>query len=412
MHRLLTATTLAVLWSVPALAQAPICGGISLVGEWVGGTEEASDITMAGAAFDADGQVPIAGHLVRMFTLSQPGDIRAEVAAVPAGDPYVSIYDESGTEVAADDDSGGDFAARVEASLPAGTYCLAARSYESGVTDVAVRIGRPSHEPLTTGGAGQTDAPSIGLPGEGAGCGDPGVTVIGRDLSMVDAGDGLTATGTAGRNPGFAFSLLDPMPLTITADSIDGDPLITLLDATGTSLGENDDFDGLNSRIDMVDALPAGEYCIALQDLNGEANDITVGLRAFDPAADRRRRLNAAEFAPTALDDVAITDLGVVQSTIVHDVTASGAAKWLRFDLPDGGLLVTEGIGSGDADPTLVLFDRVGRRVAENDDGPEGLDSFMATRLLPGSYLLAVRLVDQSASGPVRILLERFVPAQ
>ena len=55
---------------------------------------------------------------------------------------------------------------------------------------------------------------------------------------------------------------------------------------------------------------------------------------------------------------------------------------------------------------------RLGRRVAENDDGPEGLDSFLVARLFAGSYTLALRLVDEGRPGTVRLLMERYVPAE
>ncbi|GIT90322.1 hypothetical protein JANAI62_01950 [Jannaschia pagri] len=411
MKYFLTATALATLSAAPALAQAPICGGISLVGEWVGGTPEASDLVTATEAFDADGQVPIAGHLVRMFTLSEDAGIRVEVAARPAGDPYFALYDAEGTEVAADDDSGGNFASKVEMSLAAGTYCLAARSYESGVTDVAVRIGTQAQAPLLTGvpdSADQTETPE----GGGGACGSPEVAYLGRALTPDQLDGGVSGTANVDAAPGWAFSLAAPSPVTITADSVTGDPLIRLLDENGTQLAENDDFDGLNSRIDMTAPLPAGDFCVEVEDLNGSTHDITVGLVSFDPVADRKRRLDAAEFAPTSTDDVAITDLGTLQSSVVSDVMATAAAQWLRFEMPEGGLLVAEAIGTNDADPAIVLFDRLGRRLAENDDGPVGLDSFVATRLLPGSYMVAVRLVSEQGQAPVRLLLERYVPAQ
>lgn len=83
----LSALALALLWSGPVLAQAPICGGISLVGEWIGGDEAGSDVFAEGAVFEGEGRVPIAGHLVRMFTLSKPGVVRLDVRAVPSGGP-------------------------------------------------------------------------------------------------------------------------------------------------------------------------------------------------------------------------------------------------------------------------------------------------------------------------------------
>ncbi|MEM7487616.1 MAG: ABC transporter substrate-binding protein [Pseudomonadota bacterium] len=392
----------------PALAQAeaPFCGGISAVGEWVGGSEAASDVATAPAAFQADGMVPIAGHLVRLFHLSEAADIRAEVAAEPAGDPYISIYDRAGTEVGADDDSGGDFAARVEMTLPAGTYCLAARSYESGVTQVAVRIGRAEHEAMTAGG--DTVPPArVDLP-TGPGCFSAETPSLGTDLEP--GGLEATATGNAGEQPAYGFDLAAPATLSILATSELGDPLITLLAEDGTELAENDDFDGLNSRIDLIDPLPAGSYCIEVEDLNGAANAITVSLQDYDAAAARARRIAAAEIAPGPGDPAEIVELGDLTTLLLTDVTASADAIWLRFDAPQGGLLLAEARGDG-ADPVITLFDRVGRQVGYNDDGPNGLDSQLAARLFPGSYLMAVRLVDEGEAR-ISVALERFVPAE
>ncbi|UWQ17282.1 ABC transporter substrate-binding protein [Jannaschia sp. M317] len=409
MLRLVSAASALALLTAPAFAQGTICGGISLVGDWAGGDEAASDVATATAPFDLDGQVPIAGHLVRMFTVSTAADLRIEVAAQPAGDPYISVYDAAGTEVAADDDSGGNFASRIEQGFAPGTYCLAARSYESGVTDVAVRIGLQSHAALTES---LPTAPDPQPEATGAGCGAPDTAILAAEVASGMLGMGVQATGAVADTPAWAFSLTAPTTLAVTAASDGGDPLIRLLDDSGNVLAENDDFDGLNSRIEMDTPLPAGDYCIEVDDLNGDRNPITVGLEAFSAEDRRQRSLDQAEIAPTAADTVAIMDLGVIETAAVTDITATGRATWLRFDLPEGGLLLSEAISTDGLDPMIVLFDRVGRRLGENDDGPQGLDSYLASRLLPGSYLLAVRLVDDTSRGSVRVLLERYVPAR
>lgn len=409
MTRLAPTAGLFLLLAAPAWAQDPLCGGISLVGEWIGGDEASSDVATASAPFTVAGQVPIAGHMVRMFTLSAPADLRIDVDAVPAGDPYIAVYDARGAEVAADDDSGGDFGSRVETSLGPGTYCLAARSYESGVTDVAAIIGRQGQAfgPDEVDTQAATGSPA----GNGAGCFASGTARLGDDLDVPALNRAPSATATAAEAPAYEFTLVEATPLSIIATSSAGDPLIRLLDADGGVLAENDDHDGLDARIDMIDPVPPGEYCVQIDDLNGTGNDTTVSLVPFDPAADRARRLGLAEFAPTPEDDVAIRDLGTLDSAVLRDVQATGAAQWFRVALPEGGLLLTEAIGNG-ADPTLALFDRVGRRVGENDDGPDGLDSFLAVRLPPGDYLLALRLVDEQARASVRLLMERYVPAR
>ena len=395
--------------AAPAHAQAPapFCGGISLVGEWVGGDEAASDAMAPEAFFELDGQVPIAGHLVRMFTLSEPGEVRIDVDAVPAGDPYIALYDRGGNEVGADDDGGVDFGSSLTRALSAGTYCLAARSYESGVTDVAVRIGRPDFFPQ------DPPPPSIPAPvAEGAGCGAPDVALF-SDAQITPAmlAEGVSVEGAAARIPAIALSLADAAPLTITATSDEADPLIRLLDGDGEVLAEDDDSDGLNSRIQMREALAPGTYCIELEDLNASDAPIVVALDAFDPAADRLRRLGLMEFAPGPSDAVAPEDLGTLATAITTDVAGGTAAAWLRFDLPEGGLILIEAVGF-DVDPEIKLFDRLGREVAYNDDGPDGLDSFLVHRAQAGAYILGVRAIDEAPAGDIRILLERYVAAE
>jgi hypothetical protein len=408
MRAILATTALTTLFAAPALAQdAPICGGISLVGEWVGGEEASSDVMAPEVFFDIAGQVPIAGHMVRMFTLSEPGSVRVDVSAVPAGDPYIAVYDASGSEVGSDDDSGGNFGSSVTMDLAPGTYCLAARSYESGITDVSVQIGRPEFFP-----ASNDIAPTPGPSGNGAGCGSADVAIIADGQVTPDMlANGTVVSGTIRQAPAYAFDLTQDVPLTITATSELGDPLIRLKDSVGNVLAENDDADGLNSRIDMTAALSAGEYCLEVEDLNGEDNAIVVSLDEFDPVADRLFRLGNMEFAPTTNDDVSVVDLGALETLISQDVQASDSATWFSLAVPAGGLLVIEAVGT-DVDPELKLFDRAGREVAYNDDGPTGLDSQIVYRSQPGNYMIGLRLLDSGQSGNVRLLLERYVPAQ
>jgi hypothetical protein len=404
----LAAALLAVMPLAAAAQDAPSCGGIGVVGAWLGGSEAASDPGRAGGPLDAEGTVPIAGHLVRLFALDRPAELRVEVAAPEGGDPYFAVLDESGAEVLADDDSGGGFAARAEAELGPGRYCIAARAYGSGLTGVALRVGLTGHPALTAG----VDAPPAPA-AQGGGCGAADVARIGDGLTAGTlAGAGVALGGSAAAAPGRAFSLAERTALTITAVSTGGDPVIRLLDASGAQLAENDDADGLDSRIDTPAPLAPGAYCVEVEDLNASDAGIVVTLTGFDAAADRRARLDAAEFAPGPSDSVPVDALGPVRGSLVHDVDASAAARWLSFEMPEGGLLVTEAIASGSLDPVVVLFDRVGRRIAENDDGPAGLDSFLATRLPAGEYLLALRLLGEGEAGTVRVLLERFVPAE
>lgn len=402
---------LAVGLAAPAAAQAPSCGGIGVVGAWIGGEEAGSDLATADGTLQADGQVPIAGHLVRLFALSEPTTIQADVAAVPSGDPYAAIYDASGAEVATDDDSGGQLAARIVADLAAGRYCLAARSYEAGVTDVTVRIGRADAElpPAPPPPVSPTEAEAAPT----GGCDALDVARLGDGpLDGAALAEGISATAPASERPAYLFELAEPMPVTLTAAGQAADPLIRLRDGAGAVVAENDDADGLDARIDQATPLPAGRYCVEVEDLNGGDAAVTVGLKTFDALSDRLRRIGTLEIAPTGTDPVAVSDLGVLDTALTASMEAGATARWFAFDLPTGGLVLAEAVSiGGTADPVATLFDRVGRVVATSDDGPQGLDSLIVHRAVPGRYLVGLRTYAEGP-GEVRLLLERFVPAR
>jgi hypothetical protein len=52
--------------------------------------------------------------------------------------------------------------------------------------------------------------------------------------------------------------------ISITAENEERGPVVTLYDEFGSYLGENDDWDGLNSRARHAIALQPGTYCIAM----------------------------------------------------------------------------------------------------------------------------------------------------
>jgi len=382
-------------------AEAALCGGLGLAGEWVGGDSSNSDLSTLTAALDADGRIPAEGQLVRLFSLAAETDVRLEVAGRPTGDPFVTVLGADGVQVAADDDSGGDYAARVETTLAPGTYCLVARGYDSEPIDAAVRLGRADHEPLTASEGENLSCMSDALPALGGG------PLDGDALAA-----GVRVSSTAGRTPAWSLTLATPTTLTVSARSSSGDPVLTLRDENGSVLAENDDAEGTNSRIDVPRELPAGEYCVQLDDLGGPDNMIDVALAPYDPVAARLRQIEAGDFAPLAADEVPVRTLGSVETSLISDVAVSDKAEWLSFEMPEDGLLLIEAIGQG-VDPMIVLFDRVGRRLAENDDGSSGLDSLLAERLRAGTYRVAVKLANgQDAIGNVRVLLERYLPAK
>lgn len=244
----------------PAFAQ-DFCGGLSANGQWIGGTEAASDLSTGRTHMEQMALVLQNNEYVALFSVSTPTEARIEAQGRGSGDHQIELRDEGGVVIASDDDLGGNGAARTELTLQPGRYCLSMRSYNGSPMTGFVRVGRREHEPLTTG----MDTPSVPQPGDPmAPVTDPAMTggscnagTISAYLSEapLDAQIGaapVTATAMVGEVPQWGFTLTQPTALSITAENESADPVITLYDELGSYLAENDDWDGRNARIDMA----------------------------------------------------------------------------------------------------------------------------------------------------------------
>lgn len=390
-------TSLFALAAVPAMAQdANLCDGAGEFGQWLGGDEAGSDISTAPSYIEQMALVLLRNEYVGLFTVSEPGDYRIEAQGRGGGDTVIDVRSADGTIVASDDDSGGDAASRAETFLDPGTYCISMRSFDGTPLTGFVRAGRLDHEALT---AGFNAGPSGGT-GE---C----------DLSAAETLTlGTPTINSWSERNMYRVQLDAPMSLTLTAENEDADPILTLFDANGNWLAENDDFDGLNSRIDMADPLPAGEYCVSLDLYGDEAAPITVTAKEYD-AQEVQNNLYARGDASPPLDGSwPVTNLGELQTRLREDATVGGDATWYSFEIYEGGLVLIEAIAQGSGDPTLTIFDDLGRQLGYNDDSNGSLDAMLTVRVQPGTYLVAVRQLDDSTTGLIRMVFERYVPAR
>ena len=426
-RRLGCASALMLGTALPAVAQdgaqdaaQDFCGGASANGQWVGGDEAASDVATAASHMEQMALVLMQNEYVALFSVSAPTEVRLEAEGRGAGDPVIDLRDEAGTIVLSDDDSGGNGAARAETTLEPGRYCLSMASFDGSPMTGFVRVGRTEHEALTDGLDVADPLPVDPLPV------DPFVDDAGSycDAATVkrDLGDGTpldaagtisAATGTASatETPYWGFTLQAPAAVSILAENTDADPLITLYDEYGSYLAENDDYDGLNARIDMSYPLEAGTYCIAVSALTDTALPITVSVEPYDSAAAAIGMYGRAEASPPLDGSYPVTDLGVLGNRLRTDVQSGDVATWFSFEVTEGGLVLIEAVTNNMGDPTLVLFDDFGREVAYNDDSGDTLDSLVTARILPGTYLVGVRQVGEGTQVLTRMLFERYVAA-
>jgi len=378
----------------PALAQDNICGGAGNGGIWVGGDEAASDITAADTYREQMALVVGGNEYVSLFNVTAPTDVRIEAAGRGSGDTIIDLLDSSGNLILSDDDSGGNAASRAETSLQAGTYCMSLRSYDGGPMTAFVRIGRQEHEALTDG---ISDAPG----GTSGSCSQ--ATPFGPLGTSVSA--------SVNDTPFWSFTLDAIMPVTITAENETADPVITLYGPDEEYIAENDDFDGLNSRLDISEPLIPGTYCLGVSALNDDSAPITISIDRYDPVEALQSLYARGEIAPPLDGSVAVTDLGQLQSRMRQDVPVGTDVTWFSLDFESAGLLVVEAIGSGGTDPWLVVFDDLGREIGQNDDYGDGLDSLIMARLQEGTYIIGVRQFE-GGQGFVRLLAERYVRAE
>ena len=395
---ILSSTAILLALAAPVAAQ-DLCAGAGAGGQWIGGTEAASDISTAEAYREQMALVLGGNAYVALFAVSEPTEIRIEAAGRGSGDPLIEVFDGAGSIIASDDDSGGGGAARAEMTLQPGSYCVNMKSFENAPMTAFMRIGRQDHEPLTDG---------MSADGGGSGAGPTSDCTNARPFGDL----GTSNTASVDEVTHWSFTLTEPTGITVTANNDSADPTIALYDAEANTIAENDDFDGLNSRITQPDPLPAGDYCIGVGALNDTSLPIAVTISVYDAAAELAALYARGEAAPPLDGSVEVTDLGEAANRARQDVQVGNDVAWFSVDVTEPSLLLIEAIAAGEGgDPWLVLYDDLGRKVSENDDGHDGLNSMITARVLAGTYIIGVRQVGE-AQGFVRLVMERYVPAQ
>ncbi len=404
------------------------CGGASAHGQWIGGTEAASDAATAAAPLEQMALVLQQNEYVALFSLSQPAEVRLEAQGRGSGDPLIELRNEAGDVIGSDDDSGGNSASRLEQGLEPGRYCLSVRSYDGSPLTGFVRVGRTDQEPLTAGLTAEPTDPA--QPVDPAQPIDPAQPVepylngvcdvatltrfigTGPSVDADLAAGGATATASATEVPTWGFRLDGPAAVSITAENPDADPLITLYDEYGSYLAENDDFDGLNARIDINYELAAGTYCVAMQALSDPSLPITVTVSEYDAQAAQIGMYQRGEASPPLDGSYPVTALGTLGGRLRQDIQSTDQATWFSLDVTEPGLVLVEAVTNGMGDPSLVMFDDFGRQVARNDDNGETLDALLTARVQPGTYVVGVFQLGQGPEVLTRMLFERYVPAQ
>ena len=403
--------------ALPAAAQTGLCGGAGDNGQWIGGSEAASDVSNASEYMEQMALVLLRNEYVALFNVSSPTSVRVEAQGRGGGDPVIDLRDATGNIVLSDDDSGGNGASRGETELAAGTYCLSMTSYDGSPMTGFVRVGRTEQAALTAGtggGATTTTTPDVTTT-DATGFGCSAVSNFlgnGQPIDGQLTGAGVSNTAAVNQVDAWGFSIASQTQLSILAENPSADPVITLYDAAGNYLAENDDFDGLNSRIDMIGGLAPGDYCIEMRALSDESQPVTVSVIGYDAAQQQALSYNSGEASPPLDGSHPVTMLGALGNRVRQDVVTTSDATWFAFDIDAAGLLLVETVSNNEGDSVLYMYDDFGRQVGYNDDANNSLDSMLTVRVNPGTYLVAVKQLSDGQQAPLRLLFERWMPAQ
>ena len=303
----------------------------------------------------------------------------------PRADTVLTLYDESGRELAYNDDVDGDPASRIIWSAPAsGSYLVRIRDYNPQATltsyNVAVAtmdapvFAQDSHEPDDS----REDAGLLV------------VNAVPQVHTFHQRGDAdwLRLEAEAGQ-----LYTVETGQLTGNADTV-----LELVDAAGTVLARNNDSGAaLASRLDWSAPADATYFVRITNDAPDHVTDSTgyvVVARSMDqPAGD----------VFEADDSMAqAVQIDAILGTQSHTLHQPGDQDWIRFRVGRGlHYVISTSEPALHVDTVLELYDDGGYLLSSNDDGPSGSGSQLAWQATYNGDLFArIRHVNPSIGGP------------
>jgi Bacterial pre-peptidase C-terminal domain len=285
------------------------------------------------------------------------------------GDPVVRVIDGDGVELGQNDDHEGlnsryDFVPR-----------------ENGVVFIEAAGLGGSHTGTYTLNVAAERLPNDNSSGDTRTRGRIALgETVNSDVAYEGDGDWYRVRLSEGESYRFTLSSAGDAPL--------GDTLLALHDDDGEQIVSDDDSgEGLNSYLEFT-APTTGNYFVAAGAFGGGTGGYTLTARAGDIPAD-----SSTDASLSAEGDYRDGALG-----------AAGDRDWYRIDLKEGqglrvGLAQTDAEG-GIGDPLLVIYGPDGAELARDDDGGEGLNSWMEFQALAtGPHFVEARSFSEDAQG-------------
>lgn len=232
------------------------------------------------------------------------------------------------------------------------------------------------------------------------------------DVSQdVDFGTYEGAIDSFGEYDEYAIELAEGEGITVSLDATGDqtlDPLLRVLDESGAIIAENDDFNGLNSRIELV-APQAGVYLIRAVGLGGGS----IGQYVLTIEA------TGSVSPPTTLGAASSSTFSVLRSELVAipyetegELGGFGVADEYLVELNAGDsiLVSAEALESyeGLFDLELVIGDPSDSQVATNDDRGDGSfnPQLTYTAVQSGTHVVQVRALAGATTGVYLLTIE------
>lgn len=328
------------------------------------------------------------------FSLAAPARVGLRTETLDTEvDPYLSLFAAAGDLVASDDDGAGGYNAVIDVTLDPGDWCVQLRPYSpgaSGETQIILHAaaGAAAEELL----ARTIDGP----PEAGELCADPAFLA---NETLTIAPGMSTALLTARLDPGarrdWRVTVTEATPLQVDAVSEEFDTYLRLADTAGMIVAENDDGPSTGTNSVLLASVQAGDYCLSLSPFDDAGGIADLSLKT-DPDYPVPTDITAACTDPAQTSDFGLSlSMGFGTHSVAGSLSEGLRSDW-TFDVTEAGTYQFD-LSSQDFDATLTLLDAAGTILAENDDGPESLDSRIVTTLAPGRYCLAAASLDGTA---------------
>lgn len=298
----------------------PLCDGQPAY--WIAGTADGSDVSLAEKPLRQ--AIVQSVEAVRGFRVSRDLQrVRVKARAIGAGGPHLAHTTLEGDVFGENDDFEQTVSSRITSNLGPGDCCVCLRSAGSVAMTSTLQIARDDQpEPLHENGDHQNrNCPCISQM----------TSIASSEKPLDEAGADVKLDISGNEAQQIRLSLSDPLALSLTAESRELDPEMSLFDENGIQIATNDDSDGgRDGRQRFPDTLPVGDHCIGISPVNSGAGTTTVTAATFDATAFRKQSYRRAEASPPLVGSISVEVIDV--TTESEMVTLLGEdAHWLGF---------------------------------------------------------------------------------